>query len=40
MKDEHVTLIRILESGSLKERKSEANKQRKEMQEYEDQLYL
>jgi len=34
MLGEHTNLIRVLESGSLKERKKEAKKQRKELSEF------
>ena len=33
MKDEHIPLIRILESGTKEERMKEAKKQRKEMKD-------
>jgi len=33
MEDEHIPLIRILESGTKEERMKEAKKQRKEMKE-------
>lgn len=36
MDKEHINLIRILETGSKKERMKEAKKQRKELKEFED----